>query len=1525
MKKILLNIVSCWGILVIFSIRTTAAFENSPLVSDASTGENLLQPISKTGSGMPGWPVPAQPIPHHEPGQPFRGGDVVTQVTQLNTLGVEETVELRGIDAMLANGTMTDPFQGNYRLVGLDKVMFGSYDYGGSNNFSVRTFEFVTPTLVLTNTVSYGNYRFNAIAAGDLNGDLVDEQITAWVTPGVTPTISMNIDKMPGSFGRATSAPAAIAHANGDLDVLVRGYDHGLWDNRYDGSWGSWSKDGGGVLLSGPSIASRVDEELDAFAVGMDNQVYHNHGLHSPDQVAWSGWVKVECGEGFDEIENPIFLPEIPAPAVAARSGNQLDLFRRGPDNTLRWCHSSDGVNWGSWETLHGMLASGPGAVSLGDGRMQVYALGMDGALWYRTHSGGWGAWQRLETPEGVAGNAFPVLTSPAEGQVTVYLAGAENRIWSIHHNGSSWGSWSSIDVTGGDLSKGIGAAYSPSGTYLFAHMADGSLLYSLNASGWTTLEGLESPSYQFSTGVETKTLPDDSAIENSIFDIATGYFSGDGRQQVVLAYEGITDSIRLEIFDVYSGFVLTKTAELSSIISGAGWPRVAAGDVDGDGLDEIGLVYVPDSPPSYQGVVLEIYQIDKDSNGQWTGDLNLLSSKEIIVDSDGGDIWSGSPFGGTLCIEAGDIQPDTGSSNDEFAIVSDWRHDSSGNWRQIRVFLHIYDYQTDSFITDMEFHKEAADESFWNELFATGVGLAVGDVDGVADAQNRVYDEVIITRPRGWDGNDYPDLERDLVVYGWQDSDLIEKAAYEIPWYSRYSYLDTLAVGDLDMDLKSEIVIAAHTQGHYADTGYVVGVYEFESLSSGPLYYYYGLAFGTPPRAFNLALGDFTGDSIRVGPPSYRRQHDVGQVTAVVNAPPKHEDVIGGTAYNLNADDADTYSQYEQVVGNSTEVSVTTHKDWGVDSEFKSTVGNPEGTHVTTSLENSYGENFSNTGGATQTLTYQQTVGAVTHDAVFYTRLDYDVWEYPVYDSHSLAPQGYMSVVWPVGGMQSAVESTHGCDGWYWPNHELMNVWSYPKGSAQLLDRAGDGSRDLLDSVTNYEIGVNNVDFSVEFSTIEEMLRSHDYHVGFAAGLETQIGGDEVGVNLGVVSFSTRLPSLFFSSRGHYDYSELSEWRTETTESTTLSGFFEPFALVNPENYKYWVTPYLYWSENDYLVIDYVTDPSNQAFWSSSGANYNKPDPAFLLPWREGQCDHLWIDAAYFSSDISVDPPIASVGEVITITATIRNFSKVGNNLPFNQSFNVVFYQGDPDSGGSYIGQQTVAVGELSSRAVIQKSIQWVAEGSGEQHIYAVIDSDNSLSEVHDENDPYINNNKGYGVLTMNTIEFVDVGQAIDKAYQDIAFQMGDPAPTSTLYIPLETWTENLRVDLQTTDLFGGLSSLGTPFEVVVYQEDWETPEENFSFAPIAGDPPAVVLIDYAGADLTGFDENLLTLFYFNGIDWEPANLSCGLDGSTPLYPILRLPQDELLFVSVCKTGFYMLSDDESLLREIYLPLILR
>jgi hypothetical protein len=221
-----------------------------------------VEPVP-AGGATPLRPLPSRPIPHHEPGHLAKAVDYTTQVSRVNPDGVQETVQLTGLEALLADNVAADPLEGNYRLVTLDKLMWGSYHYwDGSNKLALQTYGLVTPTLTTVpgSWTVPGNYRFYDITAGDLNADRQDEQITAWI--GAENRIYLSIGEMPGSLGRVTSGPALLP-SNGARHLFARGYDDALWHHN-----GEWWQNLGNRLLSAPAVVSRAEGEFDAFCPG---------------------------------------------------------------------------------------------------------------------------------------------------------------------------------------------------------------------------------------------------------------------------------------------------------------------------------------------------------------------------------------------------------------------------------------------------------------------------------------------------------------------------------------------------------------------------------------------------------------------------------------------------------------------------------------------------------------------------------------------------------------------------------------------------------------------------------------------------------------------------------------------------------------------------------------------------------------------------------------------------------------------------------------------------------------------------------------------------------------------------------------------------------------------------------------------------------------------------------------------------------------------------------------------------------
>jgi hypothetical protein len=899
--------------------------------------------IGPGGGGMPGYPRPAKPIPHHEPGQPSRAGGYRTQVVRENELGALEVVEISGVDAMAADGI--DPLAGNYTLVNLDKIMMS---WNANNQTSLQTF---TPTLSIIpgSERILDNYRSNDIAAGDLNSDGQDEQIAAWIEPTspATGIVKMSIGEMPGSLGRTTSAPAAVVHTNGSIDLVVRGYDDALWHRHSNNGqdWLPWQRLPSSLpLLSGPAIASNRDGAFRVFAIGPDNQIWERDYNGS----TWSdNWVQTaadtETWPALKAWRGP--TPELPAPAAVAR-GSRIDLFRLGPDNTLRWQHSDDGITWQAWQNLGGMISSGLGAVSQNDHHIQVFARGVDEALWHRTYNGtDWDPWQRLERStqmknEGVTIASAPTVISDSE----IYVRGLYNALW--HYDGSSW------HKLGGELVSGVAVA---AGAWKFIAQADdGSLQYSQNGSDsdWNPWDGLMPCCMTYDTGLSGQ-IKDVSPFEDYSLDVETGYFLGDGRSQIVVAYLSESNPVTptIALYQIGGGFI-PQLADQVQLGHDVDYFSITTGDfLDRDGIDEVALAYVLG-----QSYGVDIIRLSSGGSGV------AIESVPMTDDTRCWDNDNPMKFAGTLEVASGDFDAD---GQDEIAITVLFNCEDYYTYRS----CHTYRYHARTRIYDVTGSTELSayyvEDEWGAEVrrntgeWSVGLTIAAGDVDG--DGQ----DELVRTWPvefgdSWWTGcgvaeyyerNDQ--FMRKLQVYklptaAWPDGGgKIEITPfYETGGmgYTSNSYVDRVAVGDLDQDIKGELVWHIGTN---ADR--ILRTYDYVVPDSGDPYFDPLDAHLTFVYYPNLVTGDFTREGVRVGPPSYRVQNRVDTLVAHLNMPPKHRDLVKDAQGNYqlvespegecspSPDSPDcTHAKYAKQDFESTEQTIRTEHQYQISAWFK-------------------------------------------------------------------------------------------------------------------------------------------------------------------------------------------------------------------------------------------------------------------------------------------------------------------------------------------------------------------------------------------------------------------------------------------------------------------------------------------------------------------------------------------------------------------------------------------------------------
>ncbi|MBN1994238.1 MAG: hypothetical protein JW953_16190 [Anaerolineae bacterium] len=1469
--------------------------------------------------GMPGYPTPAKPIPHHEPGHLSRAGSYRTQVVRENELGAQELVEISGVDAMAADGL--DPLAGNYGLVNRDQVLFSSYD--NFSSFALQTFNYISPTLSVIpgSQTSIGNFPANDITAGDLNGDGQAEQIAAWI--GADNYVYLSVGELNGSLGKSTSAPAAVARSSGQIDLVVRGYDQALWYCSYDIAGGNcldWSNAAGGLLASGPAITSRGPDELDVFAIGTDNEIYRVHWASG----LWGDWQQVNGGGSGPMPQRLVPMPELPAPAVVAR-GAGLDLFRVGPDNTLRWLHSDDGSTWEEAVNLGGMLASGAGVVSWDANHMQVFARGVDEALWYLTYDGHWDMgpdgsyqWQRVSLAgmdEGVTITSAPTAVSPAPGQIVVYARGSDQQLWQIEYSGGSWGSWSS---GGGPIASGMGGAVSSGHTDLFAQKADGSLQTKSNGTGWTDLGGLTACCFEYRTDFQTTITIDPTWNVNLMVDVETGHFSGDGREQIVLAYQH-SNLFEIFVYDTLYGFQPIRVGRTGAIVGNHF--RITIGDFDKEQAgDEIGVVYLPDQ-----------YRYGVNVYAVTPGEPWVIT----WTDSTDGFIYpgeSGLEFASTLNIASGDFD---GDAEDEIVTYSDWVRPCSGG----------LEYEVHAYLLD----REVSSRRGWfyelggctwfgtvTEKDLTGIALAAGDVDGDG------VDELVFTLPRalGQDiepGLRWPSMERNLYVAEYNSSSSPKPfptpaGVYAIPSYRDRTFLDRLAVGDLDRDMKEEIVFYdSESEAYWGGT---LRVIEFDP-ATGLRVVGWGTVspFSPSVRSPNLTTGAVTGESIRVGPPSYRVQNRVDTLVALLNMPPKHRDLVKDAEGNYqliespegecnpSPDSPDcTHAKYAALDFTSSEQTIQTVHAYEISAGMEAEAcagGGVAGIAevkacARTSINATHGGNFEKSTEAIQSIGFRRKVIAANDDKVVYFGTPYGVWEYPVLSGSAGEPSEdvFITVAFPLISVTQYPDTSGGyysgtCDEtWYAAGHQPNNVWSY--------DPIGDVT--FADYDPGYELTYDAIEGDwaegeITYEKLQSAFSSVSFQHSISARAEVEVSGE---AQLKVVNVSG---SFKAHVQGDYSNTHLETDRLTTSQDTTFSYFFAP----QPDSSKFTTRVLFYRARDNYQVLNYQAEPGRAASWRL----YNKPDPAFILPWygfpnpANPQVPPCGEDQKLFSPNIVISPSHANLGETVTISATIRNFSgEPARNV------DVRFYQGDPVNN-IVIGQRTIP---LLSRESGPKevSLTWAAAGVGQQKIYAVIDPFDTIPEMHDEAD-LINNNLAYGLVQLAATNFADMSLVAEQPpYDAIAYALGDPRPTVSLYVPRASLDAVARFEVGSTEI--ELPVEGRVFEVAAYQGSkyklWSDPIANFNLKPGAGDPPAVIIIAYTQADISALDENSLKLYRLVGTNWTEA--------TCPGYQIYRFPEENLIAVPICQTGVFAFSDKTppSPVGEtgpVYLPLIIK
>jgi hypothetical protein len=168
--------------------------------------------------------------------------------------------------------------------------------------------------------------------------------------------------------------PVLAQRRDGRLGIFARdtrGLMYHIWETAPDTWHDTWVPIPGGAVTSDAVVALNVDGRLEVFACSKRRELVHAWQT-SPDG-GWTAWSSL--GGNLDHAS---------LPAVARNAWGELQVFARWQDGAT--CHRrllpDHDWFWAPWQCLSGAARTDPVVAANADGRLSVFVVGADGALY---------------------------------------------------------------------------------------------------------------------------------------------------------------------------------------------------------------------------------------------------------------------------------------------------------------------------------------------------------------------------------------------------------------------------------------------------------------------------------------------------------------------------------------------------------------------------------------------------------------------------------------------------------------------------------------------------------------------------------------------------------------------------------------------------------------------------------------------------------------------------------------------------------------------------------------------------------------------------------------------------------------------------------------------------------------------------------------------------------------------------------------------------------------------------------------